>query len=269
MQKLVDWWLDRVRTARGVITTGVAALIAAWSVSAGLTNRDPLPVVTIGSVIVFAFYWVVLWFVVGWVRKTWERRTRPGTPSYARPIATLSSRSMLREDKNAGFFRDRRGFLFRQRFWFIGTGCPPTELYEARYKAIQSLQGERPVPIASLHGRTWWFFEGTFYWENEGYESADVKALIRQRERQKQRKLEHARALLTAEEETSIRKREGIPLEVRRAVWARDGGRCVECGRAEVLEYDHIIPVTMGGSSTEKNLQLLCADCNRAKGANL
>lgn len=35
------------------------------------------------------------------------------------------------------------------------------------------------------------------------------------------------------------------------------------------LEYDHIVPLAMGGSNTERNLQLLCADCNREKGASL
>ncbi|MCX6628594.1 MAG: HNH endonuclease signature motif containing protein [Candidatus Solibacter sp.] len=59
--------------------------------------------------------------------------------------------------------------------------------------------------------------------------------------------------------------RQGIPTAVRRAVWARDKGRCVQCGRKEWLEYDHIIPVSKGGSNTERNIELLCEACNRAK----
>ena len=53
------------------------------------------------------------------------------------------------------------------------------------------------------------------------------------------------------------------------AVWRRDEGRCAECGSKENLEYDHIIPASEGGSSTERNLQLLCESCNRAKGASI
>jgi hypothetical protein len=59
--------------------------------------------------------------------------------------------------------------------------------------------------------------------------------------------------------------REAIPTAVRRAVWVRDGGHCTHCGSRERLEYDHIIPISRGGSNTERNIELLCEACNRAK----
>jgi len=59
--------------------------------------------------------------------------------------------------------------------------------------------------------------------------------------------------------------RSKIPSQVRIFVWQRDSGRCVECGSNENLEYDHIIPFAKGGSNTERNLQLLCGNCNRLK----
>ena len=59
--------------------------------------------------------------------------------------------------------------------------------------------------------------------------------------------------------------RETIPEHVRIFVWRRDQARCVQCGSSERLEYDHIIPASKGGSSTERNIQLLCETCNRKK----
>jgi hypothetical protein len=60
-----------------------------------------------------------------------------------------------------------------------------------------------------------------------------------------------------------------IPLAIRHEVWRRDQGKCVRCGSDQRLEFDHIIPVAMGGSSTARNVQLLCENCNRSKGATL
>ena len=63
--------------------------------------------------------------------------------------------------------------------------------------------------------------------------------------------------------------RDAIPSLVRREVWRRDGGKCVRCGSQENLEYDHIIPISKGGSNTARNIELLCESCNRSKGASI
>jgi Holliday junction DNA helicase RuvB len=59
--------------------------------------------------------------------------------------------------------------------------------------------------------------------------------------------------------------RNAIPSEIRREVWRRDEGKCVKCGSRINLEYDHIIPVSRGGSNTVRNIELLCEACNRSK----
>jgi hypothetical protein len=63
--------------------------------------------------------------------------------------------------------------------------------------------------------------------------------------------------------------REIITQNVKDKVWRRDDGKCVGCGSNEKLEFDHIIPVIKGGSSTYRNIQLLCEPCNRKKYSNI
>lgn len=63
--------------------------------------------------------------------------------------------------------------------------------------------------------------------------------------------------------------RESIPTAMKREVWQRDQGKCVECGSNKNLEFDHIIPVSKGGANTVRNLQLLCEVCNRSKSATI
>jgi 5-methylcytosine-specific restriction endonuclease McrA len=55
-----------------------------------------------------------------------------------------------------------------------------------------------------------------------------------------------------------------IPAAVKRAVWARDEGRCTftgnggQCRETGRLEYHHRLPVADGGTSTASNLELRC-----------
>jgi hypothetical protein len=63
--------------------------------------------------------------------------------------------------------------------------------------------------------------------------------------------------------------REPITKDIRAEVWRRDGGQCVQCNSKENLEFDHIIPVSKGGATTARNLQLLCSRCNRKKSASI
>lgn len=72
-----------------------------------------------------------------------------------------------------------------------------------------------------------------------------------------------------------------IPVAVRDAVFARDGGRCTfvapdgkRCGATHHLHVDHIRPFALGGGNTADNLRLLCANHNRLEaerrfGANI
>jgi hypothetical protein len=57
-----------------------------------------------------------------------------------------------------------------------------------------------------------------------------------------------------------------IPTKVKLDVWKRDKGRCVMCGATDELHFDHVIPISKGGTSlTAENIQLLCARHNLEK----
>jgi 5-methylcytosine-specific restriction endonuclease McrA len=60
--------------------------------------------------------------------------------------------------------------------------------------------------------------------------------------------------------------REQIPQLLRQYVYARDGYRCVNCGTADDLTVDHVIPWSQGGSDTESNLRTYCDPCNNSRG---
>lgn len=60
-----------------------------------------------------------------------------------------------------------------------------------------------------------------------------------------------------------------IRRDTRLFVWSRDGGRCRNCGAQENLQFDHIIPKSVGGSSVAENVEVLCRGCNLKKGARL
>ena len=58
-----------------------------------------------------------------------------------------------------------------------------------------------------------------------------------------------------------------IPLEVKRAIFERDGGACTYCGSTESIALDHVMPWSRGGDDTADNLVLACRSCNSQKGA--
>ena len=56
----------------------------------------------------------------------------------------------------------------------------------------------------------------------------------------------------------------------RRALFARDGWRCVYCGSSSGrLTLDHVVPRSRGGDSVWENVVTSCAPCNHRKGDRL
>lgn len=57
--------------------------------------------------------------------------------------------------------------------------------------------------------------------------------------------------------------RPSVPL-TRKAVFARDGGRCAYCG-APATSLDHVVPRSRGGGHTWDNVVSACSRCNHVK----
>ena len=135
--------------------------------------------------------------------------------------------------------------------------------------------GDAPLRFSYCSG----YGEPPFFWlvdlkvyvsEDPDLTPDDVRALTNEIVNRRRLRLEKAHALQAMTDQLDARtRRERIPQDVKIAVWQRDAGRCVECGANSELEFDHIIPLAMGGANTLRNLQLLCATCNRRKGATL
>jgi len=59
-----------------------------------------------------------------------------------------------------------------------------------------------------------------------------------------------------------------IPRHIMLKVVPRDNNQCQICGKIlkdNEIEFDHIIPISKGGSSEESNIRVTCLDCNRDK----
>jgi hypothetical protein len=177
---------------------------------------------------------------------------------------------MLYRDTAATFEKSGAWIFARYRF-VSGKLAAPSSLSAAAYERLQRDAASEPQPVFEdpERRRRWWYFDGEAYWEGEGFDATQVKALILERRGQKTRRVQRAVALMQQQDPPSSPARDVIAETVRLAVWRRDAGRCVSCGSRERLQFDHVIPVAMGGAGTVENLQLLCATCNGSKGAAL
>jgi hypothetical protein len=115
-----------------------------------------------------------------------------------------------------------------------------------------------------------WLFQD-FLYDVTGYiQDEEAKLLVLEEFGRERKFFEKLRIKFSAEEQKgSTITRPRIPEKVRVEVWRRDGGKRARCGSREKLEYDHIVPVSRGGSNTARNIELLCEKCNRSKKDNV
>ena len=126
-----------------------------------------------------------------------------------------------------------------------------------------------PYRLRKVGSRTYWMVDRQIWWDDENLKAEDVHALYATRKRANERRLERAKANVARGFDNDSPTRKVLTDEVKQFVFIRDGGQCVQCGQKNELQYDHVIPVALGGSSEPENLQILCASCNRKKGSNI
>jgi hypothetical protein len=177
---------------------------------------------------------------------------------------------MFKRVPGHGFYHKRKFLIGDTYTFYAGRSRCANFLIKERHEAILKEQQKHPIPIMSdnTSGKHWWLYQGECYCEDGGYSVEEVQALILDYMAKSERRIKKAMSRMQAEE-AHPNLRQPIPDEVKMHVWQRDGGRCNKCGSNLKLEFDHIIPVSMGGSNTARNIQLLCEGCNRTKSGSL
>ena len=144
------------------------------------------------------------------------------------------------------------------------------ECSERRFAQLARGQTDRPVLVGKTDGRSWWWYLDRFWWDDDGLAARDVQVIVLDTDlcrKQQIATIAEARAAILGE------KRRPADLEpasqvVRFAVWCRDRGRCVDCGTAEEVGFDEILPPDSGGARTAANVELRCSDCRERRELN-
>ena len=177
---------------------------------------------------------------------------------------------MLHREPSACF--QKSGFWIFAEYRLVGQNLRSRKSWSvASAKRVLAEQLETPVVLHEepSRRRRWWLFRGEVYWEEEALDAIEVKALALARLTKNDRRIRRAVALMEQADAFTAPTRQAIADDVKVFVWNRDGGLCVGCGSKERLEFDHVIPLALGGANTARNLQLLCETCNRAKGGSI
>jgi 5-methylcytosine-specific restriction endonuclease McrA len=147
---------------------------------------------------------------------------------------------------------------------FLVERCP-----KQRFAWLLQQSLATPVCFGGVGERSYWRFRDRWYWDNEDLTENQVYALIVTRDQRRQASISRAQSTVAMTQTPTPRMRGAIPEDLKQLVWTRDQGRCRQCGSNVELQFDHIIPVALGGATTAENLQVLCGPCNRRKGASV
>jgi len=167
-------------------------------------------------------------------------------------------------------FVERRTWCSRGYRLYLGSDAQLRcyQFTKRRFEELNADLRDHGIAEVAHEGREklWWTGREDLFWADDELSAEDVELLVWDRKRRQEGRLDRLRRIRAREIHATKARRERIPAEVRNFVWLRDGGRCVNCGSEEELQFDHVIPHAKGGGAAVANIQILCGDCNRAKG---
>jgi len=144
-----------------------------------------------------------------------------------------------------------------------------SRISKSEVRAKKERSQSHPEFYMRIGSINYWRYKDFWYSDDDNLKLDEVEALIKSYDLQLKKKINEAKTVASAGRSPDGSLREMIPDDVRHEVWRRDGGSCRSCGAKTDLQYDHLIPVSMGGANTVDNLQILCGPCNRRKGASV
>lgn len=192
-------------------------------------------------------------------------RGRVGSRRYPRSVLRRIADVQLVHDAHWLSGRGALWLLTGRKRVLVGAGVRARDL---RSRAAR--QERVPIPYAAADAAgdcTYWQFRGRWYLDIDGLDADQVSAILVTRENRRHAAVARAKAQAVGAGRAGSRGR--IADDVRDFVWWRDRGRCAHCGADSELQFDHVIPLALGGSDAAENLQILCGPCNRKKGVGV
>ena len=213
---------------------------------------------------------------MGWIRGRASRVRATTTKRSERPRPDETSPQEMRTPGTAVLEQDSTAFV---EALDVHTSGAIYRLHSAdhyvscsreQYEHLSRVQRTNPVQLAAKEGRRWWWYRDRFWWVDGSLSAGEVESTILTLDlsSESQREaFERAQANLLGGNDAASAE-DVVPDHVRREVWIRDRGRCVDCGVASSLAFDHVLPVALGGSNTALNLELRCRPCQLRRRAN-
>jgi hypothetical protein len=165
----------------------------------------------------------------------------------------------LEDDLRERELRARQAVTFR-----LHSAAHYLDLSEEQFVQLSTAQHTSPTRVLKSAGRQWWWYRHRFWWSDPDLRPSQVASTI----------LEHdldsglERHLLEEARDVTFRgvgqtgARERLPDEVRRTVWRRDAGRCVDCGSAVAVRFDYDGSIA---EPTSDDVRLRCRACSNLR----